>query len=173
VDVFVPLVADRDPNRYVRNSVNFLRFLGRLNPGISGDRAQAELTTICGSLRQQFPVEYARKYAVRTVPLREALIGDYRESMMLLLGAVLVVLCTALANLVSLVLVRANERRAEWSIRVAIGAPRLHLVRQLMVESTPACADRQWGRMDVGSVGHIDCRAPGAVFDSPPVGSEC
>ena len=135
VDVFVPLVPDRDPNRYIRRSPNFLRVLGRLNPGTSSDQAQAELTTICRSLRQQFPIEYARKYAVRTVALHEALIGDYRQSMLLLLGAVLVVLGTALANLVSLVLVRANERRAEFSIRVAIGASGVHLVRQLMGES--------------------------------------
>jgi len=135
VDVFVPLVPEQDPNRYVRSSTNSLRFFGRLNPGSSREQAQAELTTICRSLRQRFPVEYARKDAVRTVALQEALIGDFRRSMLLLLGAVLVVLGTALANLVSLVLVRANERRAEFSIRVAIGASRLHLVRQLMVES--------------------------------------
>jgi putative ABC transport system permease protein len=135
VDVFVPLVPDRDPVRYVRSSTNSLRFFGRLNPGSSREQAQAELTTICRSLRQQFPVEYARKDAVRIVPLHETLIGDFRQSMLLLLGAVLVVLVTALANLVSLVLVRVNERRAEFSIRVAIGASRLHLVRQLMVES--------------------------------------
>lgn len=135
VDVFVPLVPDQDPYRYVRNSVNFLRFFGRLNPGSSSEQAQAELTTVCRSLRQQFPVEYARKDAVRIVALHEALIGDYRQSMLLLLGAVLVVLGTALANLGSLVLVRANERRAELSIRVALGASRLHFVRQLVVES--------------------------------------
>src|SRR5438876_316081 len=82
---------DRDRYRYVRNSLNFLRFFGRLNPGSGSDQAQAELTAICGSLRQQFPVDYARKYAVRTVPLREALIADFRQSMLLLLGAVLVV----------------------------------------------------------------------------------
>jgi predicted permease len=135
VDVFVPLVPDRDPTRYLRNSANFLRFFGRLNTGSSSEQAQAELTAICRSLRLQFPVEYARKDAVRTVALHEALIGDYRQSMLLLLGAVLVVLGTALANLVSLVLVRANGRRAELSMRVALGAPRLHLVRLLMVES--------------------------------------
>jgi len=135
VDVFVPLAPDRDPNRYVRSSVNFLRFFGRLNPGVSRDQAQAELTAICSSLREQFPVEYRRKLAVHAVDLRETLVGDYRQSMLLLLGAVLVVLATALANLVSLVLVRAGERKAELHIRVAIGASRLHLVRQIMVES--------------------------------------
>jgi putative ABC transport system permease protein len=135
VDVYIPLVPDRDPNRYVRNSANSLRLFGRLNSGASNAQAQAELKAICRSLRDQFPKEYARKYAVRTVDLREALIGDYRQSMLLLLGAVLVVLGTALANLVSLVLVRANERRAELSIRSALGASPFHLLRQLMMES--------------------------------------
>ncbi len=135
VDVFVPLAPDADPNRYVRSSVNFLRFFGRLNPGVSSTAAQAELTAICGSLRGQFPVEYRRKLVVHTVDLRETLIGDYRQSMLLLLGAVMVVLATALANLVSLVLVRANERKPDLNIRVAIGASRLHLIRQIVVES--------------------------------------
>ena len=135
VDVFIPLVPDRDPNRYLRNSANTLRFFGRLAPGSSPNRAQAELTAICRSLKDQFPKEYARKQAVRIVDLREALIGDYRQSMLLLLGAALVVLTTALANLVSLVLVRANERRAELCVRTAIGASRFHLVRQVMAES--------------------------------------
>src|SRR5262245_39698278 len=135
IDVVVPLVPDGDPNRYARNSTNFLLLFGRLNPGVSSDQAQAELTAICRSLRQQFPVEYWRKNAVRAVALREALIVDYRQSMLLLLGAVLVVLGTALANLASLVLVRANERRAELSVRIAIGASRLNLARQLVIES--------------------------------------
>ena len=135
LDIVLPLVPDADPNRYVRNSPNSLRFLGRLNPGYSAEEAQAELTAVCRSLRQQFPVEYERKDAVRTVALCEALVGDYRQSMLLLLAAVLVVLGTALANLVSLVLVQANERRTELSIRVAIGASRLQLLRQLMLES--------------------------------------
>jgi putative ABC transport system permease protein len=135
VDIVLPLVPDADPNRYVRNSPNSLRLLGRLNPGYNAEEAQAELTAVCRSLRQQFPVEYERKDAVRTVALREALVGDYRQSMLLLLAAVLVVLGTALANLVSLALVQANERSTEFSIRVAMGASRLRLWRQLMLES--------------------------------------
>src|SRR5262249_22024202 len=86
-------------------------------------------------LRQQFPVEYARKDGVRILPLREALIGDFRQSMLLLLGAVLLVMGAALANLVALVMVRTSERRTELSIRVAVGARRGQLIRQLMVEA--------------------------------------
>ncbi len=135
IDVIAPLVPDRDPTRHVRNSVNFLRLFGRLNPGTTMEQAQAELTSICRVLRQQFPVEYARKESVRAVELRDALVGDHRQSMLILLGAVGVVLGTALANLISLVLVRANERRGELSIRIAVGATRLQLVRQLTVEA--------------------------------------
>src|SRR4029077_13044530 len=74
VDVVVPLVPDFDPTRYLRNSANSLRFFGRLQPGVTNSQAQAELTKICRSLRQQFPVEYARKDSVRTIALHEALI---------------------------------------------------------------------------------------------------
>ena len=135
VDIFVPLVPDLDPYRYVRNSTNFLRLFGRLRPGVDLRQAEAELTAICRSLKEQFPVEYARKYAVRAVDLREALIGDYRESMLLLFSAVLMVFGTGLANLTSLALVRTSERRSEWSVRVAMGASRPRILRQLMVES--------------------------------------
>ena len=135
VDVVTPLAPDRDPLRHVRNSVNFLRVFGRLNPGTDADQAQAELTAICRSLRQQFPVEYARKEAVKVVALHEVLVGDFRQPMFLLLGAVIVVLGTALANLVSLALVRANGRCAELAMRIAIGASRGHLARQFSAET--------------------------------------
>jgi putative ABC transport system permease protein len=135
IDVVVPLVPDRDPNRYLRRSSNFLRFFGRLAPNTAPELAQAELTTICRSLKQQFPTEYTRKEAVRIASLQEALVGDFRQSMTLLFTAVLIVLAAALANLMSLVMVRANARRAEFSVRVAMGASRFHLLGQLMVES--------------------------------------
>ncbi len=135
IDVIVPLVPQRDPFRTVRNSTNFLRLFGRLRQDITRQQAQAELTSICRSLRQQFPKEYARKESVRTIPLHEALVGDYRQSMLVLLGAVVVVLGTALANLVSLLLIRANDRRGELAVRIALGASRLALMRQLTAEA--------------------------------------
>jgi putative ABC transport system permease protein len=134
IDVVTALVPDRDPLRYARGSVNFLRLFGRLSPGIDAARAQAELTAICRSLRQQFPVEYARKDAVNVTALGDAIVGDSRRPMLLLLVAVVVVFATALANLVSLSLVRANGRRPEMALRLAVGASRRHLARQLSVE---------------------------------------
>jgi putative ABC transport system permease protein len=135
VDVVTPLAPDRDPFRHVRGSTNFLRLFGRLKPGVTAAQGQAELTAICRSLRQQYPVEYVRKEAVRAVALHDALVGDYRQAMLLLLGAVIVVLGAALANLVALMLVRADERRSELSVRIAIGATWLQLTRQLAMEA--------------------------------------
>lgn len=135
IDVVVPLAPDRDPLRHVRTSVNFLRVFGRLNKNTTAQQVQQELNGICHALRQQFPVEYARKTGVRTIALHETLVGDYRQVMLFLLGAVVVVLATALANLLSLVLVRTNDRRSELTIRLALGGSRIRLLRQLSVEA--------------------------------------
>jgi predicted permease len=134
VDVVVPLAPDRDPLRYSRSSVNFLRLFGRLAPGSAADMAAVELTSICRVLRQQFPREYARKERVRLAPLHDVIVGDYK-SMMTLLVTVLVVLATALGNLISLALVRANERRTELAVRIALGASRRQVFAQLMSEA--------------------------------------
>jgi putative ABC transport system permease protein len=135
IDIVTALAPERDPLRHARSSVNFLRLFGRLAPGTPADRAQVELTAICRALRQQFPVEYSRKEAVRVDGLHEVLVSGFRQSMLLLLVVVIVVMATALANLLSLALVRANGRRAELSMRIAIGASRRHLVRQLTLEA--------------------------------------
>lgn len=135
IDVVAPLVPERDPLRHERNSVNFLRFFGRLRDGVTVEQARAELSTISQALRQQFPVEYARKQAVNAVPLRDAIVGQIRPSLLRLLAAVVVVLATALANLLSLALVRGNARRGELSMRMALGASRARLAVQLGAES--------------------------------------
>ena len=135
IDVVTALVPDRDPLRHLRNSTNFLRMFGRLRPEVSLGQAEAELTGICRSLRQRFPVEYARKDAVGVHPLHEVVIGDARQPLLALLTAVLVVLTTALTNLASLALVRASGRRPELSMRMAVGASRRQLTRQLTTEA--------------------------------------
>ena len=135
VDVVTPLAPDRDPLRHVRSSVNFLRVFGRLNPGTDADQAQAELTAICRRSGSSFPSSTRARTPCASWRCTRSLVGDYRQSMLLLLGAVIVVLATALANLVSLALVRANGRRGELSMRIALGASRLHLARQLTMEA--------------------------------------
>ena len=153
LDVVTALAPDRDPLRHVRNSVNFLRVFGRLAPGADARQAQSELTAICRSLRQQFPTEYAAKEAVRVTPLHEVLVGGYRQSMLLLFAAVVVVLAAALANLLSLALVRADGRRAELSVRMAIGASRLPSCAAAGRRGAAARAHRQRHRLDAGGTG--------------------
>jgi putative ABC transport system permease protein len=165
VDVVTPLAPDRDPFRHVRGSTNFLRLFGRLKPGVTAAQGQAELTAICRSLRQQYPVEYVRKEAVTAVALHDALVGDYRQAMLLLLGAVIVVLGAALANLVALMLVRADERRSELSVRIAIGATWLQLTRQLAMEAlllTLAGAALGWV-LGAGATRVAQAHAPAAI----------
>ena len=140
IDVFTPLVPDTDPLRHVRRSVNFLRLFGRVRDGVDATEAAAELSAICRSLKEQFPVEYARKDAVAVTPLHGAIVGNHRQPMLVLQGAVVVVLSTALANLLSLALVRANDRRREMRIRIAIGASRANLMRQCAVEASVLAA---------------------------------
>lgn len=135
IDVVTPLVPDRDPLRHARNSVNFLNLFGRLAADVDAEQAQAELTAICRSLRDQFPVEYASKESVRLDAFQEVLVGAYRSSMVVLFAAVVVVLAAAIANVLSLALVRARERRADVSMRLALGASRFHLVRQFTTEA--------------------------------------
>jgi putative ABC transport system permease protein len=134
IDVATALQPDTDPLRHLRNSVNFLRFIGRLADGVTREQSQSELTTICRSLREQFPAEYARKEAVRVMPLHEIIVGDHRPALLVLMGAVIVVLGMAAANLLSIALVRATGRHHELATRVAMGASRRHLLLQLSME---------------------------------------
>jgi predicted permease len=134
VELVTALVPDRDPLRHERSSVNFLRFFARLAPGVDRERAQAELTAICRALRAEHPAAYERKQAVSVEPLQEALVGDLRRPLLMLLAAVAVVLATAMTNVTSLLLVRTAERRGELALRQSVGATPLLLARSLVVE---------------------------------------
>jgi predicted permease len=135
LDLVTALKPESDPLRHRRNSVNFLRFFGRLADEVSAQQSQAELTAICHSLRDQFPVEYARKQGIAVVPLQDQLVGSHRGTVLTLFAAVIVVLATALANLVSLALVRGQARQGELTVRASLGASRWQLVRMLGAEA--------------------------------------
>jgi putative ABC transport system permease protein len=135
LDLVTALKPEADPLRHRRNSVNFLRFFGRLADGVSREQSAAELTAICHALRDQFPVEYARKQGVGLVPLRDQLVGSHRSTVLTLFAAVVLIFATALANLVSLTLVRAQARQGELSVRAALGASRWQLARMLGAEA--------------------------------------
>ena len=134
-ELAVPLVPDADPWRLNRDSVNFLRLVGRTRPGTKSERAQAEMNALARKLREQFPESNARKLGVKLTPIRDQITGGYRRALWVLLGAVGFVLLIACANLANLNLVRASARQREMSIRSALGATRPQVVKQLLLES--------------------------------------
>ena len=112
--------------------------IGRLKPGVTIAQAQAEADTIVANWHPLFPDNYEpeTKFGARLYPMHDLVIGGMRPALMILLGAVAVVLLIACANLTTMLLARAGAREREFAIRLALGAGRLQLVRQMLAEST-------------------------------------
>src|SRR5215831_5654107 len=134
-ELAIPLAPETDPWRNVRNSTNFLYAWGRLKPHTTRAQAVADLTTIAGRLRMQYPDSNAKKLGISLTPLAEQIVGNSRVALWILLGAVGVLLLISCVNLASLTLVRASARQQEFALRTALGASAPRLIRQLATES--------------------------------------
>jgi putative ABC transport system permease protein len=107
---------------------------GKLKPGVTVPQARSEMKTIAARLEKAYPATNA-KIGIVVTPLLENLVGKYRTNLNLLLGAVGLVLLIACANLANLFAARGAAREREFAIRAAVGANRVQIVRQLLVES--------------------------------------
>src|SRR4029078_4703782 len=129
-------VMRRAANPGWQNRANHPGFFGwgRLKEGVTAEQARGEIKAISGRLEKLYPATNAGVGA-NVRPLLDNLLGNYRTSLALLLGAVAIVLLIACANLANLLAVRGATRAREFAIRAAMGAARGHIIRQLLIES--------------------------------------
>jgi predicted permease len=133
-EIWRPLVFTPGQLESNNRGSHFLSVVARLKPGVTVPQAQAEMEAIYNQLRQQYPSALTN-WQPHVASLHEDTVGNVRQALLILLGAVGFVLLIACSNVANLTMARAAARQREIAIRAALGASRARLLRQMLTES--------------------------------------
>jgi len=111
--------------------------IGLLKPGISREQAQSRLDAFASQLRAEYATDYpaGSGWSIEVEPLQESLVGNVRPMLLVLMGAVVLIILLASVNVANLLLARASGRQREMAVRLAMGATRSRMIRQMLTES--------------------------------------
>jgi putative ABC transport system permease protein len=113
----------------------FWNFQAKIKPGVTIQQAQADIEVIARRLAQVYPRNYPKNFSVRILSWIDSLVGQFRATLYTIAAAVALLLLIACSNVANMLLARSSAREKEMAIRSALGASRLRLIRQLLMES--------------------------------------